>query len=149
MAAVFGHRRTLGAAIALRNAAEGVGFPGLAVQQRGCNDYVVVLTGFQDLEQARDFQKQAARVSLPVRLECRTVAPSGGLNAVFGHRRTRSAAQKLKASAQAVGFRGLDVQQDSCGDWEVDLRGLKTESQRRDFRSEAARVGFQIRFESG
>jgi hypothetical protein len=37
-----------------------------------------------------------------------------------------------------VGFRGLDVQQDGCGDWEVDLRGLKTESQRRDFRSEAA-----------
>jgi hypothetical protein len=77
------------------------------------------------------------------------VAPRGGLNAVFGHRRTRSAAANLKAKAEAVGFRGLDVQQDGCGDWEVDLRGLKTESQRRDFRSEAARVGFQIRFEPG
>jgi hypothetical protein len=147
--AVFGHRRTLGAAIALRYAAEGVGFQGLAIQRRGCNDYAVVLTGLKDLAQARDFKRQAAGVSFPVKLECRTTAPHGGLNAVFGHRRTRSAAERLKASATIVGFRGLDVQQDECGDWEVDLRGLKTESQRRDFRREAARVGFKIRFEPG
>jgi hypothetical protein len=147
--AVFGHRRVLGAAIALRNAAEGVGFPGLAIQQRGCDDYAVVLTGFDDLTQARQFQRQAATRSFPVRLECRTTAPHAGLNAVFGHRRSRSAAERLKASAEDVGFRGLDVQQDKCGDWEVDLRGLKTESQRRDFRSEAARVGFRVRFEPG
>ena len=149
VSAVFGHRRTLGAAIALRNAAEGVGFRGLVVQQRGCDDYAVVLTGLKDLAQARDFQREAARVSIPVVLECRTTVRRGGLNAVFGHRRTRSAAERLKARAEAVGFPGLDVQQDECGDWEVDLRGLKTESQRRDFRSEAARVGFQIRFEPG
>jgi len=147
--AVFGHRRTVAAAIALRNAAEGVGFSGLAIERRGCSDYAVVLTGLQDLAQARDFQRQAARVSFPVRLECRTTVPRGGLNAVFGHRRTRSAALTLKASAEAVGFRGLDLQQDECGDWEVDLRGLKTGSQRRAFRSEAARVGFQVVFEPG
>ena len=147
--AVFGRRRTLAAAITLRNAAEGVGFPGLAIQHRGCSDYAVVLTGFQDIAQARDFKRQAATVSFAVRLECRTLAPRGGLNAVFGHRRTRSAAEKLEASARAVGFRGLDVQQDECGDWEVDLRGLKTEAQRREFRSEAASVGFKVVFEPG
>jgi hypothetical protein len=147
--AVFGRRSTLAAAISLRNAAEGVGFPGLAIQHRGCNDYAVVLTGFQDIAQARDFKRQAATVSFAVRLECRTLAPRGGLNAVFGHRRTRSAAEKLEASARAVGFQGLDVQQDECGDWEVDLRGLKTEAQRREFRSEAASVGFKVVFEPG
>jgi hypothetical protein len=149
IAAVFGHRRTLEAAIGLRDAAEAVGFPGLAIQHRGCADYAVVLTGFQNLAQALDFKRQAATVSFAVRLECRTLAPLGGLNAVFGHRRTRFAAEGLKASAEAVGFGGLELQQDECGDWEVDLRGLVTEAQRRDFRTEAASVGFQIVFEPG
>lgn len=149
ISAVFGHRSTLDSAQSLRNAAERVGLSGLVLQQRGCRDYAVVLTGLQSLAQAKDFQRQAAAVDLPVKLECRTRPPEGGLNAVFGHRRTRPAAEYLAARANGAGFLGLEVRQDACGDWEVDLRGLKTAEQRRDFREEAASVGFHIRYEPG
>jgi hypothetical protein len=149
IAAVFGHRRTVDSADALRRSAEAAGFPGLLIQQRGCRDYVVVLTGLENERQAREFRREAATVHFRVRLECRSRLPQGGLNAVFGHRRTQHAAQVLASRVQAAGFLGLDVQQDRCGDWEVDLAGLKTAAQRRDFRHEAESVGFHITFERG
>jgi hypothetical protein len=149
IAAVFGQRRTFAAADALRRTAEQSGFPGLIIQRRGCGDYAVVLVGLSSLAQAKDFQREVASRNLQVTLECRTYAPRGGVNAVFGHRPTKRAAQLLEARANALGFPGLDVQQDACGDWEVDLRGLQTVAQRREFRLEAAPRGFQIRFEPG
>ncbi len=149
IAVLLGRRTTLGAALALRRSANAVGFRGLAVQRRGCGSYAVVLTGLDSLAQARDFKREAAGVGFQVRLECRTFAPQGGLNAVFGHRPTRKAAEDLERRAKAVGFAGLEVRQDKCGDWEVDLKGLETAAQRRDFKLQAARVGFEIVFERG
>jgi hypothetical protein len=84
-----------------------------------------------------------------VRIECRSHPIEGGLAAVFGHRRTRRAAVRLKRQAQALGFQNLQVQQDKCRDWEVDLYGIKTLSQRRGLAKEAASVGFHIVFEPG
>jgi hypothetical protein len=147
--AVFGHRRTPAAAERLRSAAERVGFPGLDIQRRGCLDYAVVLTDLVDLPQAREFREQAATVDFQVTLECRTHPATGGLNAVFGHRRTKSGAEQLAAQAAAVGFAGLVVQQDACGDWEVDLAGLETPAQRSEFRAQAESVGFPITYEPG
>jgi hypothetical protein len=144
---VFGHRRSLDKAIALRDRAVAHGFQGLTVERRGCSDYAVVLTGLDDLAQAESVERHAT--SFRVHLECRSHRPDGGLNAVFGHRRTRWAAEILAGRAGAVGFTGLEVRQDRCGDWEVDLAGLGTGSQREEFRQEAARVGFRIRFEPG
>jgi hypothetical protein len=67
--AVFGHRRTLAEADALRRSAEQVGFLGLTIERRGCFDYAVLLTGFRDSAQARDFQDEAATVGFDVKLE--------------------------------------------------------------------------------
>ena len=149
IAALFGHRRTPAAAERLRSAAERVGFSGLDIQRRGCLDYAVVLTSLVDLAQAREFREQAATVGFHVALECRTHPATGGLNAVFGHRRTKSAAEKLAAQAASVGFTGLVVQQDACGDWEVDLPGLETPAQRSEFRAQAESVGLPITYEPG
>jgi hypothetical protein len=149
IAADFGRRSTPLAAIALRDAARRIGFEGVAVERRGCGDYAVVLRGFDSLSQARSFARQAGAVGLPVQLECRSFPPHGGLNAVFGHRRRHDAAERLKARAQNLGFQGLIVEQDSCGDWEVDLRGLRTRAERESFRAEAARVGLAVTFEPG
>jgi hypothetical protein len=146
---LFGQRRTVDGAESLWRSAKGVGFSGLVIQRRGCHDYAVVLTDLQSLAQAKEFQHEAATVDFHVKLECRTQAPTGGLNAVFGHRRTKRAAQKLAGRLNAVGFLGVDVRQDRCGDWEVDLEGLKTAAQRREVRREARSVGFHIRFEPG
>jgi hypothetical protein len=145
----FGFRRTRAGAILLIRQASRFGFQGLAVQRRACNKYAAVLTGLKNMRQAHEFVAEARRVQLNVLLECRSHPIQGGLAAVFGHRTTRRAAEGLKDRAQGNGFQGLQVQQDTCGDWEVDLYGLKTPSARRDLQKEAARVGYRVTFEPG
>ena len=147
--AVFGLRRSEAAARELAARAAGVGFQGLVVQRRGCNKFAVVLQGLRSMRQARDFQREADRAGFPVALECRSHPVEGGLAAVFGHERTRRAALRLRARAEATGFKGLQVQQDNCGDWEVDLYGLKTPAQRHELAKEARRAGLRVVFELG
>ena len=147
--AVFGYRPSQKAAQELATSAEHVGFTGLAIEQRGCDDYAVVLYGLRSLRQARDFTAETGGAGFDVRIECRSHGVEGGLAAVFGHRRTKRAALKLQAEAERLGFQGLRVQQDRCRDWEVDLYGLKTSTQRHEFAAEAARVGFHIVYELG
>jgi hypothetical protein len=149
IAAVFGDRRTEAAAAALAARAQHNGFQGLTVERRGCRDYAVVLYGLQSLRQAGEFTAEAASVGYRVRIECRSHPSQGGVAAVFGHRRTKLAALRLQARAQRRGFLGLQVQQDRCGDWEVDLYGLQTPTQRREFAAEARREGFHVTYEPG
>jgi cell division septation protein DedD len=149
IAAVFGDRRTEAAAAALEARAQHNGFQGLTVERRGCRDYAVVLYGLQSLRQAREFRAEAASVGYRVRLECRSHPSQGGLAAVFGHRRTKQAALRLQARAERQGFLGLQVQQDRCGEWEVDLYGLQTPAQRHEFAAEARREGFHVTYERG
>ena len=147
--AVFGEKRSEAEAEELAASAEQVGFRGLVVQRRGCGRFAVVLPGLRDMRQAREFQREADGAGFPVELECRSHPVEGGLAAVFGHRQTRRAAAALQARAETHGFRGLRVVQDSCGDWEVDLYGLKTPAQRRELAREARQVGFRVVFELG
>jgi hypothetical protein len=149
IAAVFGHRHSLSAAQRLVAQAGQVGFRGLVVQRRGCDDYAVVLNGLHNLREARAFRREAASVGFAVRIECRSHPVEGGLAAVFGHRRTKRAALRLQARAERAGFKGLRVQQDRCHDWEVDVYGLKTPAQRREFAAEARGAGFHVVFELG
>ena len=147
--ALFGVRPTHATAQKLLKSAERVGFTGLSIEQRGCEDYAVVLYGLRDLRQASEFTAETASVGFDVRIECRSHPVEGGLAAVFGHRRTKREALKLLTEAERVGFQGLRVQQDRCRDWEVDLYGLKTAAQRHEFAAEAKRVGFHIVYELG
>ena len=147
--AVFGHRKSTAAAQKLAASAAAVGFQGLVVQRRGCDDYAVVLPGLRNMRQAAEFRREARGAKFDVTIECRSHSVEGGLAAVFGHRKTRRAALRLRAAAERVGFQGLEVQQDRCHDWEVDLYGLKTVEQRRQFRAEARRAGFRVVFELG
>jgi cell division septation protein DedD len=149
LSADFGHRKTRADANALLQKAAAVGFKNLVVERRGCNDFAVVLHNLQSHAQARDLQDEARSAGFAVTLDCRSHPIQGGLAAVFGHRRTRAAAMRLQQQAAAVGFQGLQVQQDTCDDWEVDLYGLKTPSQRRDFLREARSVGLHVTFEPG
>jgi hypothetical protein len=147
--ALFGIRPTHADAQELLTSAGRVGFTGLTIEQRGCEDYAVVLYGLRDLRQAREFTKETASVGFDVRIECRSHPVEGGLAAVFGHRSTKRAALRLKDNAERLGFQGLRLQQDRCRDWEVDLYGLKTPAQRHEFSAEAARAGFHIVYELG
>ena len=67
--------------------------------------------------------------------------------AVFGHFANRADALKLKARARAKGFQGIKVEDDGCGDFEVEIDGADREADRSSFANEASRAGFQVTFE--
>jgi hypothetical protein len=67
--------------------------------------------------------------------------------AVFGHFATLAAAKKLKAKAVSMGFQGIKVENEGCGDFEVEIDGADTQKDRSSFAAEAAKAGFQVTFE--
>jgi hypothetical protein len=147
--AVFGHARTTAQADRLASRARALGFENLVVQRRSCKDYAVVLPGLKSVRVGRTLEGEARHAGLRVTLECRSHPIEGGLAAVFGHRRTRAAAAALRRRAAAVGFKGLEVVQDRCDDWEVDLYGITAPGERAAFRAEALKAGFRVTFEPG
>ena len=148
-AAVFGRARTPPGLEPLRRAAASVGFTGLTAQRRGCFKYVLVLLGLKSYAEARDFRAEATRVGFHVRLECRSAAPTGGINAVFGHRRSQAAARRLAQDVRAVGFDRIHVRQDTCGDWEVDGPAPRTAAERDVYRLRARSLGVRLSYEPG
>jgi len=67
--------------------------------------------------------------------------------AVFGHFSTLAAAKKLKARAAAVGFAGIKIENEGCGDFEVEIDGADRQADRSSFASEVAKAGFYVTFE--
>ena len=49
--------------------------------------------------------------------------------------------------ARQVAFIGLKIEDDGCGDFEVEIDGADTDQQRGSVAKEAARAGFQLTFE--
>jgi len=90
----------------------------------------------------------AAHVGGAARAAC---GPSNEVKAhdeiVFGHFATLRAARALKARAVKVGFQGLKIEADDCGDYELEADGADTQQQRGSFANEARRAGFQVTFE--
>ncbi len=78
---------------------------------------------------------------------CRTAEVRQHNEAVFGHFASRADALKLKARARAQGFQGIKIEDDGCGDFEVEIDGADTQAVRTSFANEAARAGFQVTFE--
>jgi hypothetical protein len=67
--------------------------------------------------------------------------------AVFGHFSTRAAAVAYARKPRAQGFQGIKIEDDGCGDFEVEIDGADTQQQRSSFAAEAAKAGFQVTFE--
>src|SRR6185437_10185860 len=66
---------------------------------------------------------------------------------VFGHFSSRTAAAHMLKNARSYGFDGLRIENEGCGDFEVEIDGADTEQQRGSISREAAKVGFQVTFE--
>lgn len=66
---------------------------------------------------------------------------------VFGHFATRGAAKKVAAHATRQQLMGVKIENEGCGDYEVEIDGADTETQRSSFAAEAAPLGFEITFE--
>jgi hypothetical protein len=67
--------------------------------------------------------------------------------AVFGHFSTLAAAKKLKKRAAALGFAGIKIENEGCGDFEVEIDGADRQADRASFSLEAAKAGFYVTFE--
>ena len=78
---------------------------------------------------------------------CRTAEIRQHDEVVFGHFSTRAAAARMLKSAHRVGFYGLKIEDDGCGDFEVEIDGADTDQQRGSVAREAAKAGFQLTFE--
>ena len=67
--------------------------------------------------------------------------------AVFGHFSTLAAAKALKKRAAAVGFAGIKIENEGCGDFEVEIDGADRQADRSSFATEAFKAGFNVTFE--
>jgi hypothetical protein len=67
--------------------------------------------------------------------------------AVFGHFATQAAASALRKRAKAAGFQGIKIENDGCGDYEVEIDGADTGAQRSSFAAESKSAGLPVTFE--
>src|SRR5204863_4207472 len=78
---------------------------------------------------------------------CRTVEKTGTTEAVFAHFATRAQADAfVNGVAAEKGFKGLVVEDDGCGDFEVENPSIR-QGQRSALVLEAAQSALQISFE--
>jgi hypothetical protein len=78
---------------------------------------------------------------------CRTNPPRVHDRAVFGHFSTLAAAKALASSAKKVDFSGIKIENEGCGDFEVEIDGADKPADRGSFAVEAARAGFEVTFQ--
>jgi hypothetical protein len=78
---------------------------------------------------------------------CRTDEIRQHDEAVFGHFATFGPGSKLRARAAQLGFRGIKIEDDGCGDFEVEIDGADRQADRSSFADEARKAGFPVTFE--
>jgi len=66
--------------------------------------------------------------------------------AVFGHFPTLALAKAYEAKAAAWSFKGLKIENDGCGDFELMIDGADKAADRGSFAVEAQRAGFPVTF---
>ena len=67
--------------------------------------------------------------------------------AVFGHFSTLATAKHLRARAAKFGFAGIKIENEGCGDFEVEIDGADRQADRSSFAHEAIKAGFPVTFE--
>lgn len=78
---------------------------------------------------------------------CRTNEVRQHNEAVFGHFATRGEASTLKAAVTRLGFQGVKIEDDGCGDFEVEIDGADRQADRSSFADEARKAGYPVTFE--
>ena len=69
----------------------------------------------------------------------------GDWQAVFGYFKRRTQAEKMRTRAARRGFKYLEILRNICTRrYYVELDGLKSLAQARDFKAEAKRAGFTV-----
>jgi hypothetical protein len=120
---VFSHEPSLIKARARLKEVQKVGFRTAKIENRGCNDYAVVLESpeFSKYQVRLSFAQQAerSRLSVSYALPGNAKAKPGDVVVVFGHRTTLVAARTLLASVSKRGWRETDIAYGGPRDWKV------------------------------
>ncbi len=147
--AVFGRFKTLAQANAYRAKLVSAGFTNADVIPDCPSGYKVSLRGMESFDTAVALQDEARRVNYHPTIECiQGKDDVGELEAVFGHRPTRSEASDLATRMAALGFVGAKLESDPCGGFEVMIKGFTDRAQADDFAAEARAVGFGVVIET-
>jgi hypothetical protein len=88
-----------------------------------------------------------AAATTPGEPACRTAEVRVHDEVVFGHFGSRSQAAALARHARKLGYMGIKLENEGCGDIEVEIDGADTQKQRVSFAAEAAKTGYAITFE--
>jgi hypothetical protein len=77
---------------------------------------------------------------------CRTIDHGRQTEAVFGHFATRAAAERFHRIAIIRGFKGFQIEDDGCGDFELESDNI-SRSQRTEFAAEAQQSRIEVTWE--
>src|SRR5713226_1759336 len=78
---------------------------------------------------------------------CRTVDKSAHWEAVFGHFTNSTSAAAERSRLAHSGFKGLQIEDDGCGDFELTVAGLDQPGKRNAFVKEVVGAHYQVSFE--
>ena len=141
---VFGRFSSEAQAESFRTKVIGQGFQNANIIP-GCDGFRVVIRGIEEFDTAVALQSEARRSRINATVECvKGKDDEGELEAVFGHRPSRSEAGQLVSRAEAAGYRGLQLEPDPCGGFEVMLKGFANRAEADDFVAQARRAGFTV-----
>jgi hypothetical protein len=139
---VFGRPKTLAAAQKLQARVVASGFTFTSIEV-GCNEFRVVIRGYDTFAVAVALQAEARRTVFRPTVECYQAPDTNGeLEVVLEHEPDLGSAQAIVSLAASRGLVGAQLENDPCGGYEVMMKGFADEAQAREFAAEAVSVGF-------
>jgi len=145
---VFGRPTTLAAAQKLQAQVMAQGFTFTAIEL-GCNEFRVVIRGYDTFEIAVAIQEEARKSTFHPTVECYQAPDKNGeLEVDMGHEPDLASANDLVAVAASRGLVGAQLEADPCGGYEVMMKGFVDRAQANEFAAEASSVGFNAHLEA-
>jgi cell division septation protein DedD len=145
---VFGRPTTLAAAQKLQAQVMAQGFTFTSIEV-GCNEYRVVIRGFDTFATAVAIQDEARKTTFRPTIECYQAPDKNGeLEVDMGHEPDRDSANALVALAASRGLVNAQLEADPCGGYEVMMKGFTDRAQANAFAAEAYTVGFDAHLEA-
>ena len=149
--AVFGTRPTLATGLGLFRKAEHAGFKNLAMIQAAPNRVEIDLFGIATyrigLELVREARSAFLQVSIQPSRDRYCPDEDADWEGVFGHRTTVAAAISLRTAVVKAGFVSAQIERDGLRNYEVEVAGLRTLSQGREFQAEGRSAGYRVTLE--
>jgi hypothetical protein len=145
---VFGRPTTLAAAQKLQAQVMAQGFTFTSIEV-GCNEYRVVIRGYDTFATAVAIQEEARKSTFHPTVECYQAPDKNGeLEVDMGHEPDRDSANALVALAASRGLVNAQLEADPCGGYEVMMKGFTDRAQATEFAAEAYAVGFNAHVEA-